>query len=422
MPAAFEFCRKELAHAVARSLNSGQARTEAQDIGVVMLAGKCCLFRRGDEGGAYMLVAVGGNRHADARTANEHAGIVGIFFQPLGHRVGEVGIINRLCTAGAEVVYVVAHLRNIFCEGIFEFDSGVVAGDGDGWFTHGSLTGCFQPDIPGYGRPTYYIYGLFFPSKCTKRNENLSKSMTLLDSALYFFAAFIGSAINSVAGGGTFLTFPLLIWGGLTPFSANVMSTIALWPGSVASAIAYRGERDIDKKQLTLFMTISIAGSCVGTAILLLTPEVVFKQLVPWLLLFATLIFTFGKSLRALHGGRHRMIAGIFQFFIAVYGGYFGAGIGILMLAMLQLLGFSRIHQMNALKTILGSTINAVAVLVFIGAGKVIWDIGVVMIAGAILGGYVGARMALRVAPEKVRLVVTCIGFFMTAYFFLAEA
>ncbi|MFO0389386.1 MAG: sulfite exporter TauE/SafE family protein [Alphaproteobacteria bacterium] len=247
--------------------------------------------------------------------------------------------------------------------------------------------------------------------------------MTLLDVLVYFLAGFIGSAINSVAGGGTFLTFPLLIMNGMGALQANIMSTIALWPGSVASAFAYKNERNVDKQQLTKFIIISILGSIVGTVTLLLTPEQTFESLVPWLLLFATLLFTFGRNFALPQSSTHHgaWLGFLLQFGIAVYGGYFGAGIGILMLAMLQLQGFSNIHQMNALKTILGSTINAVAVLLFLFSGKVIWPVAIVMIAGALTGGYAGAKCALKFSPAKVRMVVCIIGFVMTGYFFAKE-
>lgn len=250
--------------------------------------------------------------------------------------------------------------------------------------------------------------------------------MNLLDIVLYFGVAAIGSGVNAVAGGGTFLTFPILIMHGMGSVQANIMSTVALWPGSVASALAYKSERQVEKGQLKTFIIISALGSVVGTAVLLLTPEVTFSALVPWLLFVATLIFTFGgRGVKFLNQFSaevtpSRKLAGfLLQFVIAIYGGYFGAGQGILMLAMLQLMGLTHIHQMNALKTILGSTINAVAVAIFLFSGRVAWDIAVVMIAGAILGGYFGARLSLRFSPQKIRLMVSAVGFAMSAYFFL---
>lgn len=244
--------------------------------------------------------------------------------------------------------------------------------------------------------------------------------MEFIDYFTFFACAALGGAINSVAGGGTFLTFPVLIWAGLTPLQANVTSTIALWPGSVASAAAYRQEWRQQKEILPALMAISIAGSALGAAILLLAPERVFESLVPWLLLAATLIFTFGR--RAMHALKltgHPLAARVMQFAVAVYGGYFGAGIGILMLAMLQLMGLHHIHRMNALKTVLGSTINAVAVFVFVAFGAVVWPVALVMVAGAIAGGYVGAWGAQKLPPEPVRWMVSGIGFATTAYFFL---
>ena len=260
--------------------------------------------------------------------------------------------------------------------------------------------------------------------------------MDLPDIVLYFAVAALGGAVNAVAGGGTFLTFPILIMNGMGSIAANVTSTIALWPGSVASAMAYKHQREIDRKKFIPFIIISILGSALGTAILLLTPETTFKGLVPWLLLVATLIFTFGALPRrgnnkaatssnpailqpALITSALRWEGLVLQFVIAVYGGYFGAGQGVLMLAALQFMGFTHIHQMNALKTVLGSSINAVAVLVFLFSGKVVWDVAVVMIAGAILGGYFGARWSLRVSPQIIRLLVSVTGFAMSAYFFL---
>jgi uncharacterized membrane protein YfcA len=252
--------------------------------------------------------------------------------------------------------------------------------------------------------------------------------MTLPEIAIFFGVSFLASAINSVAGGGTFLTFPVFILNGLTAAQANIMSTIALWPGVLASMYGYRGELKTDKKQLLWLLVIGAAGGIVGAAIFLLTPEITFAKQVPWLLLAATLIFTFGRHLvTALHRlslpqWTRQAMAVVMQLVIALYGGYFGAGIGILTLAMLQLIGFSHIHQMNALKTVLTGVINLGTVLVFIASGKVLWSMGLVMILGAVLGGYIGARTALHVAPQRVRLLVSCIGFAMTGYFFLHGA
>jgi len=240
-------------------------------------------------------------------------------------------------------------------------------------------------------------------------------------------AAALGAAINAVAGGGTFLVFPLLILSGLGAVQANIMATIALWPGSVASSVAFKSERaHLEMKRLVPLIAISIIGSALGTWLLLSTPEATFSYLVPYLLLGATLLFTFGKKLirHSREGGslalnRNWIPACAGMTGIAIYGGYFGAGIGILMLAMLQMLGMRQIHEMNAVKTVLGSTINAVAFAIFVFSPLVVWDVAIVMIFGAILGGYVGARLSLRVSPQKVRLIISVLGFAMSGYFFL---
>ncbi len=253
--------------------------------------------------------------------------------------------------------------------------------------------------------------------------------MTLHDAILLFFAAGLGGAINSVAGGGTFLTFPALMLAGYTPIEANIASTLALWPGSVASAVAYRREWREHRHILPPLLAISLVGGIAGALILLKTPEATFRGMVPWLLLAATLIFTFGSTLigwlnrltrhNTEQPSRLRILGTrIMQFTIALYGGYFGAGIGILMLAMLQLMGYTHIHRMNALKTVLGSAINAASVFIFVFSGAVPWTPTLVMLAGGIGGGYLGAHYALKVKPAYVRLLVSCIGAAMTAYFF----
>ena len=248
--------------------------------------------------------------------------------------------------------------------------------------------------------------------------------MILLDNttqnAMFFAVSFIAATINSVAGGGTFLTFPVFIMGGLTALQANVMSTIALWPGVLASAYGYRTEIAHDTKEFWPFLLIGCIGGVVGSLLLLNTPELTFKHMVPWLMLIATLIFTFGRGLT---GMTPHLSAGwvpyILQGVIAIYGGYFGAGIGILTLAMLQMLGHSEIHKMNALKTLLTGAINSMTVFIFIFSDKVVWNFAAVMVCGAVCGGYVGARVALKIPPRYVRAFVSLVGFSMTTYFFV---
>jgi len=252
--------------------------------------------------------------------------------------------------------------------------------------------------------------------------------MTLLEytsqGAVFFAVSFIAAAVNSVAGGGTFLTFPVFIVNGLTATQANIMSTIALWPGVIASAYGYKSEMIGDIKQLRLFVVIGCLGGAAGALLFLHVPEFEFKRQVPWLMLAATLIFTFGRYVVAglnrisLSARLRYALAGLMLIVTAIYGGYFGAGIGILTLALLQVLGHTHIHRMNALKTLLTGAINAVTMVIFLFSGKVIWWLAVVMVSGSLCGGYVGARTALKVPPHYVRLLVSVIGFSMTAYFF----
>jgi uncharacterized membrane protein YfcA len=257
--------------------------------------------------------------------------------------------------------------------------------------------------------------------------------LTLGQGLLLGLTAAVAAAINSVAGGGTFLTFPVLIFCGFTEFRANTTSTVALWFGSVASVRAYQSQLKGQRRPLVILLTTSLLGALLGSLLLLKTPDSVFQHLVPWLLLFATLTFIYGKSLtRLLHRYVHLDITqpqnwgpffvGIaIQLVIAVYGGFFGGGIGILILALLTLLGYIDIHAMNGLKTVLQTSINAIAVVIFIIAGVVNWPQAAVMIVGSVAGGYWGAWLAQRISPQNVRRGVVVIASSITAYFFLRE-
>jgi uncharacterized membrane protein YfcA len=243
--------------------------------------------------------------------------------------------------------------------------------------------------------------------------------------------ALVAGAINSVAGGGTFLTVPMMVFCGFTEFRANTTNTVALWFGSLASVGAYRNRLGGQRRALVTLLVTSLVGGLLGSLLLLGTPDAVFKALLPWLLLIATLIFIFGKYLtsalrrmiqldinRPQHLGPF-IVGCLLQLIIAIYGGFFGGGIGILMLALLTLLGYEDIHTMNGLKTVLASTINGVAVIAFILAGVVDWPQALVMIVGSIIGGYGGAVIAQRVSAQLIRWIVMAIGISMTIYFFV---
>jgi hypothetical protein len=269
--------------------------------------------------------------------------------------------------------------------------------------------------------------------------------MTAADAALLFSAGTVAGALNSVAGGGSFVSFPALLFTGVPAIPANATNTIALQPGAMASAWAYRRQFSAHRAAVVALGAVSLAGGLAGALLLLKTPERTFLWILPWLLLFATLLFSFGPALTSrlreragggefaasagsapgsagLGGARSRtawLAVAAIQFAIAVYGGYFGGGIGIMMLAALSLSGMTNIHEMNAFKTLLGSVINGVAVVAFIVAGVAHWPQGLTMMAGAVLGGYFGAHWAQRVDPKLVRALVIVTGAAMTVYFFL---
>jgi len=239
---------------------------------------------------------------------------------------------------------------------------------------------------------------------------------------LLIAAAFAAGAINSVAGGGSFLTFPSLVFSGVAPVIANASNTVALVPGTMASIWAYRADvQKLDEKHLKLWLAVSLVGGAVGAALLLVTSDRTFRQVAPWLLLFATLLFAFGNQVSLamrgrLHGSSWLMLPLLFP--IAVYGGYFGGGIGIMFLAALRLYGLTDIHGMNGIKTILGGTLNALAALIFIVNREVSWKPTLIMMVAAVAGGYVGPKVARRLKPSVIRALVITVGVTMTIYFF----
>jgi uncharacterized protein len=242
-----------------------------------------------------------------------------------------------------------------------------------------------------------------------------------------FIAGILGGALNAVAGGGSFIAFPALLFTGVPPIAANATNTIALWTGVIASGGAFRERLEAPRRVMIPLLVTSFAGGVAGAFLLLKTPAHTFMKVLPWLMLGATLLFIFGKRLagkRSSSVGRDATTAAIvgasiFELGVAVYGGYFGGGVGIVNLAMLAAVGMTDIHAMNALKSVLGMAINGVAVLVFIAKGAVYWPQAVVMIAGAVVGGYFGARYSLKVPQRWVRVFVIVVGLAMSAYFFV---
>jgi len=251
-------------------------------------------------------------------------------------------------------------------------------------------------------------------------------SLTLESILFLFVAGALGGALNSVAGGGSFIAFPALLFMGVPPIPANATNTIALWTAAAASGGAYRKRLTVPRQVMIPLLVASLVGGLAGAILLLKTPAQTFMRVLPWLTLGATLLFAFGRKLAGTrksaveHGASGAALARatLFQLVVAVYGGYFGGGMSIVMLAMLATLGMTDIHAMNALKSVMGFVINGVAVVTFIAARAVYWKQGMVMIVGGIAGGYLGAHFAQRLPQPWIRGFVVLVGAGMTAYFF----
>lgn len=249
-----------------------------------------------------------------------------------------------------------------------------------------------------------------------------------LGLVVLFIASIIAGAINSVAGGGSLISFPSLLGFGVAPIPANATNTAALWPGSLSSAVAYSKDTKIYGDLLVPLLLPSIIGGLLGAFALVATPPELFNEIVPFLVLFATLLFAFRDPLTHrfnLSGGEEKVSAlgrlwgFLFQLFVATYGGYFGAGIGILMLGSLSVMGLRDIHRMNGLKTILGTFINMIAFVFFAIKGLVVWNLAVLMTIGAIIGGYAGARLAKRVDQNYIRVFVIVVGLVVSVWLFV---
>lgn len=229
-----------------------------------------------------------------------------------------------------------------------------------------------------------------------------------------------------MAGGGSFVTFPVLLFAGLAPVPANATSTLALWFGAASSGTAYRKQFRASRRVLVPFVAASLVGGLAGAFLLIKTPGETFLRGIPWLLLAATLLFAFGRHLtsRIAAGITHEAssravaVATLLEGVVAVYGGYFGGGMGIMNLALLSALGLADIHVMNALKVLLGALTNGVATITFIGARTIIWLPALAMTAGALAGGFASAHLAQKLPPQWIRVFVIAIGSAMTVYFF----
>jgi uncharacterized protein len=257
-------------------------------------------------------------------------------------------------------------------------------------------------------------------------NRVTNLTLSLHQAIFLFFAGALGGAINAVAGGGSFVAFPALLFTGVPPIPANATNTLALWIGTTASGGAYRKQMGIRRRVMIPLIATSVIGGIAGAFLLIKTPAHTFLRVLPWLLLGATLLFAFGKKLTGrisagiAHESSDRAIAGaaLFELGVAVYGGYFGGGLGIVNLAMLATLGMTDIHVMNKLKVILGAVINGVAAIAFVATGFILWPQAGVMTAGAVVGGYSSAHYAQKLPQIWIRGFVILVGTLMTIYFF----
>lgn len=239
-------------------------------------------------------------------------------------------------------------------------------------------------------------------------------------AALLFAAGIVGGAINSVAGGGSFLVFPAVLLVGVPPVAANATTAVALWPAGITSTIAYRKDLPSERKPLIVLALASALGGAIGAWLLLSTSDHTFTKILPLLMLAASAVFTLGPRLSKMRKGGHMPLAlGAFvQLLIASYGGYFGGGMGILMLATFTLMGMTHLHTMNGLKTLLGLLINGAATIAFFAAHKVAVDVALPVAVGSIVGGWFGAAYARTLHPKRVRMFVLVFAWGLTAWFF----
>lgn len=244
--------------------------------------------------------------------------------------------------------------------------------------------------------------------------------------ALLLVAAFTAGALNAVAGGGSFLTLPALVFTGVPPVVANATGTVALLPGYMAGAWGFKDDMQsppgLSMKQVVL---LSLIGGSAGAALLLFTPDATFRKVVPWLLLAATAMFAFGPQLRAWASGKNADAAAasatkaaVGMLIVAIYGGYFNGGLGILLLALFGLLGQTSLNAMNGMKNLVSALLTAIAVAIYAVGGIVQWQQAIIMMVAATLGGYLGARVARTIPAHILRWGIVATGLVMAALFF----
>ncbi|USD43133.1 sulfite exporter TauE/SafE family protein [Vibrio sp. SCSIO 43135] len=250
----------------------------------------------------------------------------------------------------------------------------------------------------------------------------------ILEWVLLFAAGVLGGIMNSIAGGGSFITFPMLMGVGVPPIAANATNTFAVCAGYLSGTYGFRHDIKHSKNQLILITVLSLIGGAIGAYLLLNTPEELFLEAIPWLLLFATVLFIFGAQLNGLakklvsshqHASKAGGLAlGCFLILVSAYGGFFNAGLGVIVLSYLALAGYQNINLMNGLKLLVSSCVSLVAIAIFVYDGVIDWPRGIAVLFGTLVGGYVAARVSRRVPQHYVRWLIIGSSLAITGYFF----
>ena len=247
--------------------------------------------------------------------------------------------------------------------------------------------------------------------------------MEIYEVVLLITASFFAGIINSIAGGGSFLTFPALVFAGVPTIAANATRAVAVFPGYLSGALGFAKElKAFPKSKFLLLIFLSISGGVLGSILLLITPEVVFSFIIPWLLGFATLLFAFGNYVSKLAektSDTNGFKSNIATLLVCIYGGYFNGGLGIVLLALFSTLGMRDIHLMNGLKNIMSFALSAASVVTFAIAGIVFWKYAIIMMIAATIGGYFGVIVARKLSKSIIRIIIVIIGTIMTFIFFI---
>ena len=251
----------------------------------------------------------------------------------------------------------------------------------------------------------------------------------MFELLLLFTAGFFGGVLNSIAGGGSFLTFPALLFAGVPPVSANATNTFSSCAGYLSGAYAFKDDLKKQSEKVPKLIIVSLTGGVLGSWLLLQTPEELFRESIPWLLLFATFFFTFGgyinQTIRRLTSNhQHASSIGsylllLLLFGVCTYGGFFNAGLGIIILSYLALAGFTDINTMNGIKLLVSSVVSIIAPTVFIYHGAIAWYEGIIVLIGTLFGGFVAAHASRKISQLYVRVFVILASIAITVYFFI---